>query len=435
MRLYKLRLRARNISSWKELPCPLTFWTPTPSRPICYTPARTFQMNQSPYICDVDAEPLHRYRTGGYHPVHIGDSLNSNRYKILHKLGWGSYSTVWAARDQREHTYVAVKISISGQERSHREFTILRSLAAAQSDQPGSQHLMTMSDHFQLNGPNGIHDCFVLELLGPSVADVLDAHFNNERLPGKLARKIAKQTLLGLSCLHEQGIGHADLHTRNLAFTIPSVQVLREEELYEKLGKPKTAYVQRVDRKPLEPGIPRYLVEPSSYSRINSFPLDRVKIVDFGQSFRSTDVPERFYVPLPLQAPEIVFRDRVDWRVDLWSMGCILFELVVGQPLFDSFMTTPTILVRQMLELASDELPERWQEQWRNMEAASPGEESACSLQGWLDEMYFDGERSEDLSRGDILQVGALIHRMLWFEPRDRASAKEILQDPWLHEG
>ncbi|KAF1359210.1 hypothetical protein EJ07DRAFT_166225 [Lizonia empirigonia] len=136
--------------------------------------------------------------------------------------------------------------------------------------------------------------------------------------------------------------------------------------------------------------MPRYLVEPSSCSTTHSFPLDRVKIVDFGQSFPSGD---------------IIFRDRVDLRVDIWSMGCMLFELVVGQPLFDSFMTTPKIL------------------------AASLGKESACSLQAWLEEMYFDGERSEDLSRGDILQVGALIRRMLLFESRARASAKGVLQD------
>jgi hypothetical protein len=72
-----------------------------PFRWFCYTSARSFQMDQSLHICDIDAEPLHRYHKGGYHPVHLGDLLSNGRYKILHKLGWGGYSTVWAARDQR----------------------------------------------------------------------------------------------------------------------------------------------------------------------------------------------------------------------------------------------------------------------------------------------------------------------------------------------
>ena len=49
--------------------------------------------------CDIAAEPLDRYRDGGYHPVHLGDFYNGGRYKVLHKLGWGGYATVWLLFD------------------------------------------------------------------------------------------------------------------------------------------------------------------------------------------------------------------------------------------------------------------------------------------------------------------------------------------------
>lgn len=38
------------------------------------------------------------YHPGGYHPVVLGDVFNG-QYKVLRKLGEGSYSTVWLARD------------------------------------------------------------------------------------------------------------------------------------------------------------------------------------------------------------------------------------------------------------------------------------------------------------------------------------------------
>lgn len=38
------------------------------------------------------------YRIGGFHPVYIGDVYH-NKYKVLNKIGYGLYSTVWLARD------------------------------------------------------------------------------------------------------------------------------------------------------------------------------------------------------------------------------------------------------------------------------------------------------------------------------------------------
>lgn len=41
------------------------------------------------------------YSTGGFHPVSLGDTFNSGSYKVLRKLGYGQYSTVWLARDSK----------------------------------------------------------------------------------------------------------------------------------------------------------------------------------------------------------------------------------------------------------------------------------------------------------------------------------------------
>lgn len=56
------------------------------------------------------------------------------------------------------------------------------------------------------------------------------------------------------------------------------------------------------------------------------------------------------------------------------------------------------------------------------------------SLKEWLEEMYFDGERKETLSREEIVQQGEIIGRLLRFEPSSRASAREMLNDPWFRD-
>lgn len=41
------------------------------------------------------------YRPGGFHPVDIGDSLGKDgRYRVIRKLGYGSFSIVWLTVDQ-----------------------------------------------------------------------------------------------------------------------------------------------------------------------------------------------------------------------------------------------------------------------------------------------------------------------------------------------
>lgn len=52
----------------------------------------------------------------------------------------------------------------------------------------------------------------------------------------------------------------------------------------------------------------------------------------------------------------------------------------------------------------------------------------------FLEEVYFDDTRKQDLGQEDICKVGALIGSMLKLEPGARASAKEALQDSWCHE-
>lgn len=100
-------------------------------------------------------------------------------------------------------------------------------------------------------------------------------------------------------------------------------------------------------------------------------------------------------------------------------------------------MITPPLLVQQMMEFATDGLPPRWQGKWQAMQEglSHSDEEDSYTLQGWLEEVYFDDCKHSDFTRDDIAKVGKLIERLLKFEPSLRATASDVLADAWFEQG
>lgn len=159
------------------------------------------------YSADAEAEDLHRYRPGGYHPIHLGDLLHSRRYRIVHKLGWGGYSTVWLAHDLKTSRLVALKILVAEISRETREVEILRQLGEAATDPQRSLYLSQLQGYFRQDGPNGSHQCLVFDVDGVSVR-ALAQNYETGRLPGSMAWEVSKQLLLALELLHANGVAH-----------------------------------------------------------------------------------------------------------------------------------------------------------------------------------------------------------------------------------
>jgi serine/threonine-protein kinase SRPK3 len=160
-----------------------------------------------------------RYTPGGYHPIEIGDQLHNGRYRIIHRLGHGSFSTVWLAVNQHYDDaaqpnspgsrYVAVKIAVASSKNN--EAATLRRLQAG----TGSPFVVSMLDEFEITGPNGTHRCIVTELLGPSVmalkmCDESDTdELEWQLLPLPMGRRLAVQAAKAVAFIHSHRIVHA----------------------------------------------------------------------------------------------------------------------------------------------------------------------------------------------------------------------------------
>lgn len=47
----------------------------------------------------LEEEQYEEFKTGNYYPVNIGDIFAFDKYQVVGKLGFGSTSTVWLARN------------------------------------------------------------------------------------------------------------------------------------------------------------------------------------------------------------------------------------------------------------------------------------------------------------------------------------------------
>ncbi|KAL1599856.1 hypothetical protein SLS60_007661 [Paraconiothyrium brasiliense] len=72
-----------------------------------------------------------------------------------------------------------------------------------------------------------------------------------------------------------------------------------------------------------------------------------------------------------------------------------IFELLTGQPPFDTIMTTKDILIGQMVEEIGP-LPDRWAAKWQAKD--SDGDDEKYSLAEWLFELYFDEGKEGELT-------------------------------------
>ena len=209
-----------SFSNWRQhgLPASRQIWGPVNRcRPVT-AHLSTEAMSRRFYPLGLDTnEDIEGYRPGGFHPVHLEDTLGE-RYKILHKLGSGGLSTTWLARDTVGNRYQALKILKAEETAASTELRTLEKLAAIQSDDRGKQHIRYPNAHFVIQGPNGQHICLVTDVSGPSLSGLYNVighgyAAGSRRLRIDLARTAMRQVVEAVNFLHAQHICHGGRHT------------------------------------------------------------------------------------------------------------------------------------------------------------------------------------------------------------------------------
>lgn len=240
-----------------------------------------------------------------YCPIEKNTIIN-DRYKIVKKLGWGRFSVVWMAVDKNllPEDQSIENIDISTVDR---KFCVALKIYKSSSEYDeyyqnensvynllkGKKHpnVVNMIESFYTQSEYGKHGCIVFELCGQHLLKLLN-RTDDGGLPIPIVKKIVKQTLEGIKFLHDNGIIHTDIKPENILLTLSMKQIDTVDDL-------------------------------------------NIKITDLGSSTPADNLYSLSIGTTPYIPPEVVLRSKYDKSVDIWGIGCLLFELITGECLFD----------------------------------------------------------------------------------------------------
>lgn len=227
-----------------------------------------------------------------------------HRYRLLADVGLGTFGRVvrcadlGAGADGDRHADVAIKIVRSI--RRYRESARIEADICERVNREQARRRRDLCarllDRFGL--PSG-HYCLVFECLGRSLYDFLKRH-NHRPFPVFCVRDIARQLLEAIDFLHGFGLIHTDLKPENILL------LNNEETTYRSWDGAS----HRV---------------PTS---------TKVKVIDFGGGTYEDQKKSSIVNTRQYRAPEVIMGWGWSYPSDLWSAGCIIAELYVGELLF-----------------------------------------------------------------------------------------------------
>lgn len=262
------------------------------------------------------------------------------------EIGKGSFATVYLASHRKKRSFVAIKavdqkkLTRKLKENLESEIRILKSLqhphiVALFSCTETPSHIYLVMEYCQLSDlAQFMKKREQLPLL-PETADIFRKYPNSQYgLNEVVVRHFVKQIASALSYLRNRNLIHRDIKPQNL------------------LLNPSPAFMAR--QKPED--VPLAASDHSLIPDVGVDTLPMLKVADFGfaRHLPQTMMAETLCGSPLYMAPEILSYHKYDAKADLWSVGTVTYEMMVGRP---PFRAANHIELLKKIEDAKDRIP------------------------------------------------------------------------------
>ncbi|CAK4029640.1 CMGC SRPK kinase [Lecanosticta acicola] len=368
-----------------------------------------------------EEEGLEEFRQGLFYPMQLGDTLAS-RYQVVGKLGFGSTSTVWLARDMQAQRHVVLKVYTRGQAHEE-EFELYRTIRQTNPSHPGYPYVASALDTFMIQREGGYaHRCLVQRPMWDSFSALLNRN-PSHRFTEELLKAGLQQIFLALDYLHSEcKIVHTDIKGDNILQEIEDESILTE-------------FVE----KELEHPCPRKFVDGETIYARRSFSqpkrYGRAVLSDFGAAVRGDEKRNHDAQPNIYRSPEVMIK--TDWKypIDIWNVGAMVWDLFEGQHLFhgqdpDGEGYSTRAHLAELIGTLGPPPKEFLRRGKRSHEFFDEQGNFIADVPVAQRSLEEAETRLEGSNKSQFLDF---VRGMLQWRPEDRKTAKELLNDSWLN--
>ncbi|CAD6187330.1 unnamed protein product [Caenorhabditis auriculariae] len=349
-------------------------------------PLQSFEPKKSAEASSAKQSALRDDRDG--HLIYANGDRLMNRFTILDTLGEGTFGKVVKVQDTQKNSNKALKIIKNvGKYRDAAKLEI-KVLQKLQEKDPNDENwVIHMEDHFDLSG----HICILFDLMGLSIFDFLKAN-HYRPYPMEHTLHIAYQLCHAVRFLHDNKLTHTDLKPENILFTCSD-----------------------------------YTTEHDKGRTYRTLKNTHVRLIDFGSATFDTEHHSTIVSTRHYRAPEVILELGWQQPCDVWSIGCIFYELYTGTTLFQTHENREHLA---MMERVLGEIPMRMAKKTK----------TKFFVNGRLDWVHSSSDaqyvrdncrplrRSMTCTEPEHTELFELIDMMLMYEPMSRLNLAEALE-------